>query len=186
MIHPLVRDYIAFIENEYRGTVYRRIGLIAGFVLLMCLAVAALVVLAHEQSEGRRYGNPSSLTIVAAVTALGFYLRREKYQKKLALAKQAVPVWVRLVQANSLLFRKGDANQTLPCLVEYSFDIHGASPAMAEIAQRIFSLKGEKQSDPDLAYVLSLTADERAVHHRRRQLPASFVGSATFIYSRRN
>ena len=53
---------------------------------------------------------------------------------------------------------------------------------MTEIAHRIFSLKGEKQIDPDLSYVRSLTADERAVHYRRRQLPASFVGSATPIY----
>ncbi|HLJ56094.1 MAG TPA: hypothetical protein VKT77_13730 [Chthonomonadaceae bacterium] len=180
--HPIVRDYIAFIEKQRRGSVWQRAGLALAILFAVAFCILAVVVLNHERTEGKSYGGVSGPFIAVAVFG-GLYLRRQdRFKKQLTLARHAVPVWAQLIQANSRLFKRGDPNAVLPCLVVFSFEIDGGSQFMEEIARRIFGLRSQLQLDPDLAYVRSLSADERPVHYRVRQLPPSFTGTDVPIY----
>jgi hypothetical protein len=182
MLHPIVRDYLRFLEQQYRGTFWNRLGLTTIIMFSVCFAILGVAVMIHEFDSGGTRLNPGGPFLPIGLVFIWYNLRRTKFKKLSALAPQAVPVWVHLVQANRRLFRPGDRNQTLPCLVVYSFEINGASKRMTEIAHRIFSLKGERQNDPDMEYVRSLVANELAVRYRRRQLPTSFVGDAIPVY----
>jgi hypothetical protein len=95
-----------------------------------------------------------------------------------------VPVRAALIQANIELFAPGQEDQ--PCLVLFSFDERIGEEELLELANRVFALKNTTPKQHDLAFVASLTTDERSVYYGRDPLPRSFAGRREYYVSHLN
>jgi hypothetical protein len=102
------------------------------------------------------------------------------FERLHALVVHGIPVTGYLVQANEALFRPGN-EEALPALVLFSFqsEVDEERGYMGALARKVYRLKNTMPLDPDGRFVASLTTDERAVPHRRRQLPLSFTDGST-------
>ncbi len=168
-IHELRRHYLASIEDPNKGNPAKRYsGEIALGVIGIWILVVALT------------GKPSAWGVVIAAVVLSLAValivgKGRSRGRLLSLAKSGIPVWVVLVQANSLLFEPGEFD--MPCEVLFSFEpAGGKTDYLSRLAESMYDLKDAPQSDPDLRYVSGLVTDEKAVKYRRRRLPVSFTG----------
>lgn len=86
----------------------------------------------------------------------------------------ASPVLAALVQANYGLFDPNGADN-LPCMVVFSHDDSVTVDELDAIAERFGVVKGQPQSDPDLAAISEMVTNETAVMYRRRRVPMRFT-----------
>ncbi|MFI0446908.1 hypothetical protein [Actinomadura sp. 6N118] len=110
------------------------------------------------------------------------------------LLEQGRVVWGGLVQANTLLFGKGRHDS--PAEILYSPDpmLDDRPDLLAEVAQRLFALKGSRQADAELQTISDTLANELedAPHAPvPRSMPRSMAGSlplftTTVLVSRRH
>lgn len=105
-------------------------------------------------------------------------VRRILEQQIAEVAQRGTRVIGALVQANMALYDPGP--EDLPCLVLISFEpqFQQHPEWLSELALHIYSFKGREFTNPEAAYVSSLTTDEIAERHRRRRLPDSFTRGA--------
>ncbi len=102
------------------------------------------------------------------------------YQDQDLLYKEGIVVWGQIIQANELLFKRG--NNDHPAAIVYSLDktIDGKPEILGNIAQHLFSIKGEK-TDPDIQHFSDKLADEH-VTDWKLPVPLRLTGGIECFY----
>ena len=100
-------------------------------------------------------------------------LGRQRQRVRAAERNGGVPVSAVLVQANPSLFHPGDDDQ--PATVVYSPDPTVAVDLLRALAGRVAGLKGQSQTDPDLAMLSDYVTNETACPYRRRRVAGHLV-----------
>jgi hypothetical protein len=102
--------------------------------------------------------------------------RQEQFTR--LLAERGVFTTAALVQANPLLYERGE--ETLPALVLVTFekDLADREALLRRLARRAYDLKEYRPRNDDEREVadIVLANDQGATYHRREQLPRSFTG----------
>ena len=85
-----------------------------------------------------------------------------------------------IVQANDILFEKGDKEDLLPGLVIFSFDddVGYDEDFMLSIADYLLKLKKEGSNDPDLQKLVKEIKNEKWKKNSVRKLPSSITDGA--------
>lgn len=105
-------------------------------------------------------------------------LLRRHDQRVQSVARRGVEVRAVRVQANALLYER-NAYNNLPALALIAFDPRTArdDAYLVDLAERLFELKSIEPRDAAerQAQAIILANEQRAMYHRRRQLPPTFT-----------
>jgi len=104
----------------------------------------------------------------------------EYRMRAVRIASRGAVVSAYIIQANFNLYQRGPGTD-YPCLVLMTFDaarLHDRA-FMQPIVEKLQSLKGTRQSEPDLITAARIVTNETAVRDRRQLVPPSLTGGVT-------